>query len=156
MKMTRRLPALEGSFERIFEPWDLQLPESGVIARRGGSLQQKGGSGRVRYVFGRDEEGEYLEFYAFHRIAGDRHARIDESGKVTDLSVLRTMHLIDPDRPEITARNEREMRERNQALLQQLEEAGLLSGGPVPNSFLINAHLVSGEPDDETEPETNT
>jgi len=142
--MTQPLPALRRRFDEIFEPWGLQLPQSSVIARHAGFLRQTGGSGWVRYVFGRDEEGEYLEFYALHRIAGDRHARIHESEAVTDLDVLQTMHVVDPDRPEITARKEREMRERNSALLQQLEGAGLFSGGPVPNSFLINAYLVSG------------
>jgi hypothetical protein len=71
--MTRRLPALERRFEEIFERWGLRLAEEGVVARRGGFLQQMRGSGNVRYIFGRDEGGEYLEFYAFHRIEGDLH-----------------------------------------------------------------------------------
>lgn len=67
---------------------------------RSGFLQQVGGSGRIRYVFGEDERGAFLEFYSFHRVWGDVHARIREDGTV-----------------------------------EGLDEAGLLSGEPIPGSL---------------------
>ncbi len=141
--MTETLDALRAKFDETFEQWGVTLPEDDVAERRSGYLKQQGGSGSVRYVFGSDDRGEYLEYYAFHRIWGDHHARIYESGEVEALEVLQTGYPIDPDDPEVAARNEREMIERNRKLLEELETAGLMSGGPVPMSFTINATLVS-------------
>lgn len=45
------------------------------------------------------------------------------------------------------------MVERNRKLLQELESAGLLSGGPVPMSFTVNSYLVTGA-DQEDGPES--
>ena len=154
--MSENLAAVEEKFSAIFEHWELELPEADVAARSGGFLRQKNGSGSVRYVFGRDRKGEYLEFYAFHRIWGDRHARIYASGEVESLDVLFTMHLVDPDDPEVTARNQREMQERNARLLHQLEEAGLLTGGPVPVSFTVNAYLGTHDVEKEGTPDSGT
>jgi hypothetical protein len=39
------------------------------------------------------------------------------------------------------------MHERNRKLLAELDEAGLTSGGPVPNSFTINAYLTTADRD---------
>ncbi|MEX2458256.1 MAG: hypothetical protein WD770_04660 [Actinomycetota bacterium] len=60
------------------------------------------------------------------------------------MGTLETMYVSPPDDPEATERNSRQMEERNRRLLAELEEAGLLGGGPVPNSFTINAFLVTG------------
>ena len=138
------LESLRAKFGEVFEQWGVTLPEDDVAERRGGSLRQQGGSGSVRYVFGRDEAGEYVEFYAFHRIWGDHHARIRESGELEGLEILQTGYPIDPDDPEVAARNQRAMAERNRNLLEELESAGLLSGGPVPMSFTVNSYLVTG------------
>jgi hypothetical protein len=130
-------------FSEIFEAWGIEFSPDDIAARRPGFLKQMNGSGSVRYSFGSDERGEYLEFYAFHRIWGDHHARVYESGSVEPLDTLATMYIVDDD-PEVTAQNERKMEEGNRKLLAELEVAGLLSDGPVPNSFTINAHLTSG------------
>lgn len=139
------LDALRAKFAEAFDDWGVSLPEGDVEHRRAGYLKQTNGSGSVRYVFDTDERGEYVEFYAFHRIWGDHHARIYATGEVESLSTLQTGYPIDPDDPEVAARNQREMIERNQRLLDQLERAGLLSGGPVPMSFVVNASLVTDE-----------
>lgn len=145
------LDAVRAKFAEVFEPWGVTLPEDDARERRGGHLEQQGGSGSVRYVFGGDERGEYLEFYAFHRIWGDHHARIRESGELEGLAILQTGYPIDPDDPEVAARNQREMVEHNRKLLDELERAGLLSGGPVPMSFTVNSYLVTKE-DEEAGP----
>ncbi|MEX2458252.1 MAG: hypothetical protein WD770_04640 [Actinomycetota bacterium] len=95
------------------------------------------------------ERGEYVEFYAFHRIWGDHHARIYADGEEVSLETLETTFISPPDDPEATERSRRQMEERNQRLLAELEDAGLLGGGPVPNSFTINAFLVTGAGDHE-------
>ncbi|HEV2755503.1 MAG TPA: hypothetical protein VG318_06970 [Actinomycetota bacterium] len=98
----------------------------------------------------------YLEFYSFHRIWGDSHARIYASGEVERLAVLETMLAVTGD-PVKDAQQREQQDQRNRVLIEELEAAGLLSGGPVPSSFVINAPLVTGvieseKPDDEDRP----
>ncbi|HEX2294085.1 MAG TPA: hypothetical protein VHN37_02120 [Actinomycetota bacterium] len=122
--------------------WDLEIEEShGPL--RSGYVRQRGGSGLVRYVVGEDDRGRFLEFYSFHRIWGDLHARIRADGTVEDLDVLETAVATTGDPAEDRRLAEAQNR-RNRRLLKELDEAGLLSGGPVPASFEINAALASG------------
>ncbi len=122
--------------------WDLAV-ESPPAGSRRGFVRQRGGPGLVRYVFAGDERGSFLEFYSFHRIWGDYHARIYEDGTVVGLDVLETAVPVTGDPDEDGRRIEAQNR-RNQRLLRELDEAGLLSGGPVPRSFEVNAALASG------------
>jgi hypothetical protein len=110
---------------------------------RRGFVSERGGPGRIRYVFGEDERGGFLEFYSFHRVWGDLHARIRDDGTVEGLDVLETVVPAtgdpDQDRLLVEAQNGR-----NRRLLEELDATGLLSGGPVPASFEINAAVVAG------------
>jgi hypothetical protein len=122
---------------------DIQPPPEGPAS---GAARQAGGSGLIRYAFSTDEQKPYLEFYSFHRISGDLHARIFQSGEVQHLDTLETTLAVtgDPEKD----RQQRELQERrNQALMEDLEAAGLLSGGPVPGSFVINAAIATGAVD---------
>jgi hypothetical protein len=122
---------------------DIQPPPEGPAS---GAARQAGGSGLIRYAFSADEQKPYLEFYSFHRISGDLHARIYESGEVQHLDTLETT-LADTGDPE-KDRHQRELQDRrNQVLMEDLEAAGLLSGGPVPGSFVINAAIATGAVD---------
>lgn len=140
--MDRPGDVLVGKLVEMHPGWDVavQPPPSGPHR---GFARQRGGPGLVRYVFGEDERGGFLEFYSFHRVWGDLHARIHEDGTVEGLDVLETAVPVtgdpDEDRRVVEAQNER-----NQRLLRELDDAGLLSGGPVPASFEINAALASG------------
>jgi hypothetical protein len=122
--------------------WDLAVEPPPAGPRRG-FVREGGGPGRIRYVFGVDGGGRFLEFYSFHRVWGDLHARIREDGTVESLDVLETAVATtgdpDEDRRLIEAQNRR-----NRRLLEELDDAGLLSGGPVPASFEINAALATG------------
>ena len=122
--------------------WGLAV-ESPPAGERSGLARQRGGAGLVRYVFGEDDRGGFLEFYSFHRIWGDVHARIYEDGTVEHLDVLETAVATTGDRDEDGRRVEAQ-NERNRRLLRELDEAGLLSGGPVPASFEINAAIANG------------
>jgi hypothetical protein len=104
-----------------------------------------GGHGLVRYAFSEDESGPYLEFYSFHRIWGDLHARVYESGRVEHLAELEAGPVGDESGRD-------EQNRRNRQLMEELEAAGLLSGGPVPGSFVANAALVTGLVDAEEPP----
>lgn len=119
---------------------DFEPPPRGPSA---GAVRQPGGSGLLRYAFGDDDRGPYLEFYSFHRVWGDSHCRIYESGEVQALATLQTAIFPTGD----TEKDKRQVGQQNEAnrqLLEQLDAAGLLSGGPVPGSFQINAAIVTG------------
>ncbi len=130
--------------------WELEIeaPPTGPLS---GAATQAGGSGLVRYGFSEDERGRYLEFYSFHRIWGDTHARLYASGEVEHRAVLETIIFSTGD-PADEKRQRQEQDARNNRLLAELDAAGLLSGGPVPGSFLINASLVTGRSDEKQEP----
>ncbi|MCA1706319.1 MAG: hypothetical protein LC808_24860 [Actinobacteria bacterium] len=140
--MSQDLEPLRAAFAKEFEQWGVTLPEEDVRDRRPGYLKQANGSGSARYAWGSDERGEYVEFYAFHRIWGDYHARIYANGETEPLPTLITMYA-EGDDPETTERNRQEMVEQNRTLLADLEAAGLLAAGPVPVSFTINAALTT-------------
>jgi|GEM_PF-3593705 hypothetical protein len=132
--------------------WGIEIepPPSGASS---GAVHQINGSGLVRYVYGADDRGRYLEFYSFHRIRGDLHARIYESGDIQHLTTLQTMLVVTGD-PDKDARARDKQNKANQELLRQLDDAGLLSGGPVPMSFRVNSAIVTGTIDpDAPEPE---
>ena len=143
------LARIKAVFDEVLEPWLVELPPDDLAERRAGSLRQRNGSGSVRYAFGSTARGEYLEFYAFHRIWGDAHQRVYASGEVEHLDVLGTSY-IESDDAEESRRRREQMHERNRRLMEDLDRAGLREGGPVPMSFEINAHLVTGDRDLET------
>ncbi len=135
--------------------WELDIkpPPAGPVS---GAARQAGGSGLIRYTFSTDARKPYLEFYSFHRIWGDLHARIYDSGEVEHLAVLETSLEVTGD-PVKDGQRREQQNQRNRLLMEELEAAGLLSGGPVPNSFVINAALVTGvmdagKPDDGDRP----
>ena len=119
---------------------DITPPPKGPSS---GAVRQAKGSGLVRYVFGENERGRYLEYYSFHRIWGDSHRRIYGTCEVESLDTLETMRVVDPD-PAIDKQNVERQNARNRRLLEELDANGLLSGGPVPGSFVINSALVTG------------
>lgn len=144
--MDRPGEVLVAKLDELHPGWDVAI-EPPPEGPRKGFVAQKGGAGRIRYAFGEDANGVYLEFYSFHRVWGDLHARIRGDGSVEPLDVLETAVPATGDPRAVEEQNRR-----NRRLLQELEEAGLLSGGPVPASFEINAALASGllDPPDPT------
>ncbi len=140
--MDRRGDALVAKLLEMHPDWDVEVepPPGGP---RLGSVRERGGPGRIRYAFGEGDNGAFLEFYSFHRVWGDLHARIHEDGTVEGLDVLETVVPTTGD-PDEDRRAVEQQNRRNRRLLKELDEAGLLSGGPVPASFEINAALATG------------
>lgn len=143
--------AMAAKFAEMHPGWgiDITPPPAGPPS---GAVKQQGGSGSVRYVWRDGDHGRYLEYYSFHRIWGDSHARIHESGEVEWLPTLATTAMVTGDADEDAAAIEK-LHKANQELLQQLDEAGLLSGGPVPMSFQINSAIMTGTIDPDARPE---
>ena len=157
--MKARYRVMVARLEEMHPGWELDIkpPPDGPAS---GAARQAGGSGLVRYTFSEEGSRPYLEFYSFHRVWGDLHARIYESGDVEHLPVLETALAVTGD-PEKDSQACEEQNRRNRALLEDLEAAGLLSGGPVPGSFSVNAAIATGivdpakprrDPDEAEEP----
>jgi hypothetical protein len=125
--------AVEGRFARYFGDRGIRLPEGAVEREVPGLIQQDGWT--IRYVFGSDAEGSYLEFYATHPTISDTRVRIYGSGETKDLEALDSMYGYDPKIPGDLERAARESRERNTRIAEELETLGLYPEGNI-NAFL--------------------
>lgn len=65
---------IESRFNDEFSPWDIRLPARDMKLQRRGRILDAGWA--IWYLFGTDEKGEYLDYYASHRMTNDRHVRI--------------------------------------------------------------------------------
>jgi hypothetical protein len=72
------LPRIKLRFAQGFAPWGIHLPEEDVVQRRRGTIRRAGWW--IPYLFGSDEKGEYVEYYAAHRMTNDNHIRSYENG----------------------------------------------------------------------------
>lgn len=68
-------------FDTYFEPSGITLPEEVLVTQQPGVIDQFAGW-QILYVFGREDNQRYLEFYATHRMSNDLYRRIYESGEV--------------------------------------------------------------------------
>lgn len=80
------------TFNSRFDHWGIVLPEEDMQNRSGGYIQNAGWL--IQYCFGNDDHGEYLDYYAAHRMTDDEHVRIYEDGQVKNLPALRSMRLV--------------------------------------------------------------
>ena len=125
---------------KTFRGSNLKLPEENLRERKPGSIPW--GSGRVMFIFGKEEGREYLEYYAHHRIGGDSHAKIFDDGEEVRLPDLCSMFCFDPKLPGDEETQRAKMEREYRKTWEDLERKGLLTAGPVPASLVMNAHLV--------------
>ena len=126
---------MEERFAGYFADSRIRLPERAVQLEVPGRIQHDGWT--IRYVFGSDTEGSYLEFYATHRTISDSRVRIYGSGETKDLEALETMYGYDAKIPGDRERAARESRQRNTRIARELEALGLYPDGS------INAYLAT-------------
>jgi hypothetical protein len=124
---------VEERFARYFADRDIRLPDDAVQLEAPGLIRQGGWT--IRYVFGSDTEGSYLEFYATHRTISDTRVRIYGSGETKELEALETMYAYDAKVPGDRERAARESRERNTRIAGELDALGLYPDGNI-NAFL--------------------
>ena len=115
------LGPLKLRFADAFAFWGIGLPEDDVTCRRRGSISKSGWS--IDYLFGRDERGEFLDYYAHHRMTNDRHTRVYEDGSVEGLPVMQDMMLCSDDEAE-SARLKAEFLEHNRRVGEILKAKG--------------------------------
>ncbi|HQR66231.1 MAG TPA: hypothetical protein PLB02_02445, partial [Thermoanaerobaculia bacterium] len=78
----------------------------------------------VQYLFGKDERGEYLDFYSSHRMCGDDHRRIRTDGSIENLEFMTTMYGWDPDDPDGRKKAEEENCRENRRIAEMLLAKG--------------------------------
>ncbi|MEM2097992.1 MAG: hypothetical protein QXI70_07535 [Methanothrix sp.] len=121
-------------FAKRFEHWNLRIPEEDLAERRSGFIQDKGWL--IQYCFGDDEAGEYMDYYAAHRMTDDEHIRIRADGSVESLPALSSMRLRSED-PEEDRRLEEEYYRYNREVARMLVEKGF-------DKFTISMMLSAG------------
>ena len=118
------LPAIASGFAEYFSTWEIQLPEENLRERTSGEIQSHGRI--IRFRFAEDSRGEFLDFYASHRMTDDRHQRLYADGTVEDLEALLGWVVYPPGANEEQKKeSERQYREHNERVRLELDRNGL-------------------------------
>jgi hypothetical protein len=117
------LEKIAARFEEYFASWGIGLPEANRSMRSAGVIEQKGW--QIQFLFGADEHGEYLDFYATHRMTDDRHCRLRSNGSVQELEAAVDLIFYPADATdEQRSEAEREFHDYNERVYRELEEKG--------------------------------
>ena len=122
------------TFANRFAHWKITLPKNDLKDRRSGYIQNSGWL--IQYCFEKDETGEYMDYYAAHRMTDDSHVRIYEDGREESLPALSSYLLLSDD-PVEAKRLKDEYEKHNQEVVKMLNEKGF-------NKFTINMFLHAG------------
>jgi len=125
---------IANTFNRHFGHWVITLPEEDVKNRCSGYIQK--GGWLIQYYFGKDGKGEYLDYYAAHRMTDDSHVRIRSDGSEETLPALSSWFLLSED-PVEAKRLEDEYDKHNSEVVKMLFEKGF-------DKFTINTFLHAG------------
>lgn len=110
-------------FNETFASWNITLPAESLKTRRRGAIHSAGWI--INYLFGADEQGEYMDYYAAHRMTNDRHVRIYAGGTVKELEVPLEFISYPPGcTPEEKARIEKEYYETNRRIYAEIKQKG--------------------------------
>jgi len=127
-------------FNFSFSPWGIELPPDDIADRRRGKIMKGGWA--IWYLFGSDEKGEYLDYYASHRMTDDDHVRLYADGRAETLPVIRSMRPTSKDAEE-DQRLEADYFEENERISEMLKNKGFGLYGDEPASIRINRNLRS-------------
>ena len=86
---------IEAAFAETFAEWDIALPAGNVARRERGTLFRDGWT--IQYCFGSDSRGEFLDYYASHRMTDDSHVRLYANGDAVTLPSIVSMYIVPPD-----------------------------------------------------------
>ena len=125
-------------FNRDFSNWDIYLPRDAITRRDRGKIVK--GGWVIWYCFGKDSQGEYLDYYSSHRMTDDRHTRVYEDGHIEDLPTIISMYRVTQD-PEESARIKADFYARNQEVTAMLAEKGFGLSANDPGGVQINRYL---------------
>ena len=66
--------------------WNIRLPPENIRERHRGQINAQGWP--IWFLFGKDDDGEYLDYYAMHRMTNDRHIRLHADGREASLEAM--------------------------------------------------------------------
>lgn len=136
---------IERRFNETFSHWNISLPPDDLANRERGKIVEAGWA--IWYLFGSDGEGEYLDYYACHRMTNDRHTRLRASGEQENLEAVQSMYVVSRD-PEENARLEAEFFARNRRIEKMLREKGFGMIGDEPLLTQVNRQLYLKQKED--------
>jgi DNA-directed RNA polymerase subunit L len=122
------------TFANRFARWKITIPQENLENLENDHIQEAGWL--IQYCFGKDEKGEYLDYYAAHRMTDDSHVRIYQDGQIERLPALDSFRKASRD-PEEDQRLEEEYYHHNQQVARELAMKGF-------NKFTINMFLHAG------------
>ena len=128
------------NFNKDFETWSIELPKEAVKNRQRGKIVKSGWT--IWYLFGTDEAGDYLDYYASHRMTNDGHVRLYANGSFKVLSSYCSTRRVSDD-PEEDRRLENEFWEHNEHVSRELESKSFGLEGNEHPSTIINRALIS-------------
>jgi hypothetical protein len=126
------------TFQQRLSYAGLRIPEEDIAARRGGKLLR--GSTVVWYLFGKDERGEYLDYYAADRFSSDAHRRLYADGSEESLPAIREFRPWSDD-PEVDQRLKAEYVAENRKVVELLAAKGFGCTGEEPGFVWVNRRL---------------
>jgi hypothetical protein len=126
-------------FNRSFAHWRIELNPSDLSRGKSAFISSQGWA--IWTLYAEDKDGEYLDYYAAHRMTNDRHVRIRADGTTEHLPAINTMRILSKD-PEENARLGEEFVRHNRQVDALLREKGFGMTGMEPVSISINRYLV--------------
>src|SRR5688500_4841682 len=84
---------IKETFEQRFERWQIQLPSDDLANHRNGSIRQQGWL--INYRFGREDNRDFLEYFASHRLTNDTFNRIWQDGTAEIIGYCQEFFLAD-------------------------------------------------------------
>lgn len=127
------LQGIAGEFAKHFAHWNIRLPPDDLAQARAGLIRDQGWS--IRYIFGSNDRGDYVEYYATHRMTNDRRVRIYTSGEVESLPAIQEGYFFKSEIPGDEERARRAYHEHNEAVAEDLKSLGLYPEGDI-NAYL--------------------
>jgi hypothetical protein len=88
------MESLAALFDKRFVRWRVRLTATRVARKRGKIIKA---GWVIWYLFGSDERGDFLDYYACHRMTSDDFVRIYADGHHEELPCLRQMYLVTGD-----------------------------------------------------------
>lgn len=137
---------IAAAFNAEFARWDIRLPTGAVEALRRGKIVRAGWA--IWYLSGGDARGEYLDYYASHRMTSDRHVRIRADGSKETLPAIQDFRASSTNLTE-DARLEAACLRRNRRVARLLQAKGFGIRGDEPVSVQVNRYLCLRGPDTE-------
>lgn len=109
---------IEEQFNARFARDHIVLPPEDIAQRKSGAIVKGGWT--IEYLFGADEKGEYLDYYARHKMSwGADHCRLYESGEKQELPTTMDVHLVTGN-PVADTKEEQAFLKRNQGIFKPL------------------------------------